>query len=50
MADTKEHLGGYAVIRAESLDDALAWAARSPCAVSGQGATEVRPVLVAPPR
>ena len=24
VADTKEHLGGYAVIRAESLDDALA--------------------------
>lgn len=50
VADTKEHLGGYAVIRAESLDDALAWAARSPCALSGHGATEVRPVLTAPPR
>jgi hypothetical protein len=50
VADTKEHLGGYAVIRAASLDEALDWAARSPCAQSGLGATEVRPVLPPPGR
>ena len=41
-ADTKEQLGGFAVIEAASLDDALAWAERCPAA-SG-GAVEVRPV------
>ena len=41
-ADTKEQLGGFAIIEAESLDDALAWAERSPAAASG--AVEVRPV------
>lgn len=41
-ADTKEMLGGYLVIAVPSLDDALAWAARSPS--SSTGSTEVRPV------
>lgn len=31
-ADTKEQLGGFAVIEAESLEDALAWAERCPAA------------------
>ncbi len=43
FADTKEQLGGYFVIDVVSLDDALAWAARSPTAVTGT--VEVRPVL-----
>lgn len=45
-ADTKEHLGGYFIIDVKSLDDALAWAARSPNVTVGS--TEVRPVLPPP--
>ncbi len=41
-ADTKEQLGGFAVIQAGSLEDALAWAERCPAASAG--AVEVRPV------
>ena len=37
VADTKEHLGGYAVIDVDSRDTAIEWAARSPCAASGAG-------------
>lgn len=47
FADTHEHLGGYFVIEVPSLDDALEWAARAPCASTGS--TEVRPVLPPPP-
>lgn len=46
-ADTKEHLGGYVIIEVPGLDEALAWAARSPNAPFGS--TEVRPVLPPPP-
>jgi hypothetical protein len=42
-ADVKEHLGGYLVIEAATLDEALEWAARSPSSASGW--TEVRPVM-----
>ncbi len=45
-ADTKEHLGGYFIIEVAGLDEALAWAARSPNATTGS--TEVRPVLPPP--
>ncbi len=45
-ADTKEHLGGYFVIEVDSVEDALEWAARSPCTLNGT--TEVRPVLPPP--
>ncbi len=41
-ADTKEQLGGFAIIEADSLEDALAWAERCPAASAG--AVEVRPV------
>lgn len=41
-ADTKEQLGGFAIIEADSLEDALGWAERCPAASSG--AVEVRPV------
>lgn len=47
VADTKEHLGGYAIIEVPALDDAIEWAARSPSA-AGAGATEVRPVAPQP--
>lgn len=43
FADAKEQLGGYMIIEAPNLDEALKWAARAPCAVNG--AVEVRPVL-----
>jgi len=42
FADTKEMLGGYLVIEVPTIDEALAWAARSPSSTSGS--TEVRPV------
>jgi hypothetical protein len=47
FADTREHLGGYFVIDVPSLDAALEWAARAPCAAAG--GVEVRPVLPPPP-
>jgi hypothetical protein len=47
FADTREHLGGYFVIDVPSLDTALEWAARAPCAAAGR--VEVRPVLPPPP-
>ncbi len=42
-ADTKEQLGGFFMVEADSLEDALEIAARAPTA--GTGAVEVRPVL-----
>ncbi len=41
FAETKEQLGGFWVIQAESLDAALAWAARATRAC--RGPVEVRP-------
>jgi hypothetical protein len=41
FAETKEQLGGFWVIKAESLDAALAWAARATKAC--RGPVEVRP-------
>ena len=46
FAETKEQLGGYYLIEASSLDDALDWAAKIPSARFGS--IEVRPVV--PPR
>ena len=43
FAETKEQLGGYYLIEAEDLDEALAWAARIPS--SRHGTVEVRPVV-----
>jgi hypothetical protein len=43
FAETKEQLGGYYLIEADSLDDALEWAARIPSA--RLGTIEVRPVV-----
>ena len=42
FADGKEQLGGFYMIEADNLDEALDWAARCPCA--GFGHVEVRPV------
>jgi hypothetical protein len=44
FAETKEQLGGYYLIEAESLDDAIEWAAKIPAA--REGSVEVRPVMV----
>ena len=44
FAETKEQLGGYYLIDAESLDEAIEWAAKIPGA--RHGAIEVRPIVV----
>jgi hypothetical protein len=44
FAETKEALGGYYLIEAESLDEAIQWASRIPSA--RHGAIEVRPVVM----
>lgn len=43
FADTRDQLGGYYILKTDSLDQALEWAARAPCAATG--GVEVRPVL-----
>ena len=43
FAETKEQLGGYYLIEATDLDDAIAWARRMPHVPLG-GSVEVRPV------
>jgi hypothetical protein len=49
FAETKEQLGGYYVVEAPDLDEALAWAAKIPSARFGS--IEVRPLadMPAPP-
>jgi hypothetical protein len=44
-AEVKESLGGYYLFSCNSLEDAIAWAAKIPAAWHG-GAIEVRPVHV----
>ena len=46
FAETKEQLGGYYLIEAESLDEAIDWAAKIPSARGGT--IEVRPVVQLP--
>ena len=41
--DSHEQLGGYYIIEAADLDEALQWAARNPAA--SKGAVEVRPIM-----
>ena len=43
FADTKEALGGYYLIEADSMDEALEWAAKCPGAHFGR--IEVRPIV-----
>ncbi len=45
-ADTKEQLGGFMLVEAENLDQALDWAARCPSA--RRGSAEVRPLMTLP--
>jgi hypothetical protein len=42
FTDSKEQIGGYYMIEAKDLDEALDWAAR--CPSSGYGPIEIRPV------
>lgn len=44
FAETKEALGGYYLINVETIEDALAWAAKCPGARYGR--IEVRPVVM----
>lgn len=44
FAETKEQLGGYFVIRAAHLDEALAWAEK--CPVVTFGSVEIRPSMM----
>jgi hypothetical protein len=44
FAETKEVLGGYYLIEADSLDEAIEWAAQIPSARHGK--VEVRPVVM----
>ncbi len=48
FAETKEQLGGYYLIEAESIDEAIELASRIPA--SRHGTVEVRPVLEIPAR
>jgi hypothetical protein len=43
FAETKEALGGYYLIEADSLDEAIEWAARIPSA--RRGTIEIRPIV-----
>ena len=43
FAETKEQLGGFFMIEAKDLDEAIAWAAKIPSATSGS--IEVRPIM-----
>ena len=43
FAETKEQLGGYYLVEAKDLDEALKWAAKIPAAK--YGCVEVRPIL-----
>jgi hypothetical protein len=44
FAETNEQLGGYYLIEADSLDEAIGWASKIPGA--RHGSIEVRPVMV----
>ena len=47
FAETREQLGGYYLVEAKDLDEALALAARIPS--SRYGCIEVRPIMPTPP-
>ena len=50
FAETKEQLGGYYIVEAKTLDDAIAIASRIPSARLG-GSIEVRPIMeMGPPK
>ncbi len=43
FAETKETLGGFYIIEAENLDEAIAWAEKIPSAPTGS--VEIRPIM-----
>jgi hypothetical protein len=50
FVETKEQLGGYYIVEAKNLDEAISIAARIPTVRAG-GAVEVRPIMeIGPPR
>ena len=49
FAETKEQLGGYTIVEAKDLDEALAIVARHPLLRAGPS-IEVRPIRVGPPK
>ncbi len=44
FAETKEQLGGYYIVEAKNLDEAISVAARVPSVPAG-GAVEMRPIM-----
>ena len=44
FAETKEQLGGFYIINADNLDEAIAWASRMPNLPRG-GSVEIRPIM-----
>ncbi|MCB1171680.1 MAG: YciI family protein [Leptospiraceae bacterium] len=44
FAETKEQLGGFYIIEAKDLDEAVAWAQKMPNVAQG-GSVEIRPVM-----
>lgn len=44
FAETKEHLGGFYIVEAQDLDEAVEWATKIPDVV--RGSIEVRPIAV----
>ena len=44
FVETKETLGGYFMVDAESLDDAIAWASKMPV-FEVEGGVEIRPIM-----
>lgn len=44
FADAREELGGFVIVEAQSIDEAIAFAEGAPCARPGAGRVEVRPV------
>ena len=44
FAETKEQLGGYTILEAKSLDEAIAFAVRNPLMLVGGHSIEIRPL------
>jgi hypothetical protein len=45
FAETKEALGGYYIIDAANLDEAIEWAGKMPIICNGGGCVEIRPIM-----
>jgi hypothetical protein len=48
FAETREQLGGYYLIEAKDLDEAIAIGSRVPSVAAGAGTVEVRPLIERP--